>query len=204
MKILALDLSTKTGFALFEGEELLDYGQMKLDRPILAHAYGVYPWCYTEAADEVARTVLDLVVTHQPQLIVIEETNLGKNRYAQKTLEFIHCSVLRTLRLRSQEGLKLVYLSSSSWRKALELTLTKEDKKNNSKLSKAKAFAEASSTKLDKKTLGIRGRINKKHIALRFVNQHFNLNLKVKDNDTADAICLGLAYSRGAVPCDGI
>jgi Holliday junction resolvasome RuvABC endonuclease subunit len=202
MKILALDLSTKTGFAVYKDLELIGYGQMKLEKPILA--YGPYPWCYAMAADAVAKSVWDLVVTHQPQIIVIEETNLGKNRYAQKALEFIHCSVLRALSLRASSDFQIVYLSSSSWRKALELTLTKEDKKNNTKLSKAKAFAEASKTKLDKKTLGIRGRINKKHVALRFVNQHFNLSLKVKDNDTADAICLGLAYSRGAVVCDGI
>jgi Holliday junction resolvasome RuvABC endonuclease subunit len=199
MKLLALDLSTKTGWSLFDEGKLLLYGKVKLEDPILA--YGPYPWCYTKAANEMATLVWEIVSKSEPNVVVIEETNLGKNRYAQKALEFIHCSVLRIL---STTDYKLVYLSSSSWRKALELSLTKEDKKNNAKLSKAKASASATGTKLDKKTLGIRGRINKKHIALRYVNKHFNLKLKVKDNDTADAICLGEAYLRGAVPCDGI
>lgn len=148
-----------------------------------------------------AAQLYELVIRFQPDVVIIEETNLGKSRYAQKTLEFIHKSLL--FQLRAFPG-KVIYFSSSSWRQALGLTMTKEDKKNNARLSKAKKYATEMGVKLDKKALGVRGKINKKHLALRYVNDTFNLTLKVKDNDAADAICLAAAYLKGATPCDGV
>jgi len=35
------------------------------------------------------------------------------------------------------------------------------------------------------------------------VNNRFGLALKPKDNDIAEAICLGLAYALGAQVCNG-
>lgn len=215
MKVLALDLSTKTGYALFESHfvegsqrvsepKLVEHGQVLLGQPILA--YGPYPWCFVTAAERIGAGIHELATCYLPDVFVIEETNLGRNRYSQKALEFIHFSVLKEINAYFKEiGSKSIiyYISSSSWRKTLGLSLTKEDKKSNTKLSKAKSLAKSRNTKLDKKALGIKGRINKKHIALRFVNHNYNLNFKVKDNDTADAICLGLAYYRNAATCDG-
>ncbi|WNM70300.1 hypothetical protein [Myxococcus phage Mx1] len=203
MRVLGLDLSTRPGWSFFEGDQLVSFGNLSLDKTI--YEYGMYPWNYVGATEDVGALLFDKVLELNPDVVVIEETNLGKSRYAQKTLEFIHLDVLRRLRRWMQErpDREVIYLSSSSWRQALGLQMSKEDKKNNAKLAKAKKKAEEWGVKLDKKAIGVKGKINKKHVALRFVNETFGLNLKVKQNDAADAICLAAAYIAGATPCDG-
>lgn len=213
MKVLALDMSTKMGFAVLDGRvsdalpKLLTYGKSELPQSILA--YGTYPFCYLSAALEIQSQVIQLVELHNPNVVVIEETNLGKSRYAQKALEFIHCLVVQWLSTHFSG--RTVYLSSSSWRQALSLGMNKDDKKNNSKISKMKNESKKEDGTLDvkkfnelKKSSGIRGKVTKKHVALRYVQDVYGLNLKTKDNDQADAICLALAFFKNAVPCDGV
>ncbi len=208
MRVLALDLSTSTGWALLEGilnrpleVTLMEYGTVKLAHPIAEYSAS-YPWTYVHAARALARMVSAMVETKKFDYVVIEETNLGKQRYSQKALEFIHFTVLSELQglgLREQ----VQYVSSSEWRRTLNLHLTAEDKRLNRKLSQAKSRAKSAHKKLDKKALGIRGKFTKKHMALRFVNSVFNLGLKVKDDDVADAICLAMSVFAGAPTCDG-
>lgn len=199
MKILSFDISTKPGWAFKEDAQLVAFDSMSLEQPILA--YGEYPWSYDSASEVLALRLWEIVIRYQPDVIVIEETNLGKSRYAQKTLEFIHKAFLN--KMRGWTG-KIIYLSSSVWRQTLGLQMSKEDKKNNSKLGKANKVADQYGVKLDKKKLGIRGKVTKKHLAIRYVNETYGLSLKVKDNDKADAICLADAYLKGAVACDGV
>jgi hypothetical protein len=82
--------------------------------------------------------------------------------------------------------------------------LSKEQKKANAKLSKAKRESALAGVKLDKKKLGIKGKTNKKHLAVQRANDEYNLKLKQKDNNEADAICLGLAFFNNCTPCDGV
>jgi hypothetical protein len=201
MRVLALDISTKAGWALMDDARLVDFGGIALNKTILE--YGAYPWNYDDATEEMAAKLFDKIVHLLPDVVVIEESNLGKSRYAQKALEFIHKGLLS--RLRGWRG-KVIYLSSSSWRQALGLQMTKEDKRNNAKISKAKKKAAEWGMGIHeaKKALGVKGKINKKHIALRYVNETFGLKLKVKDNDAADAICLAAAFFKGAEPADGV
>jgi len=91
-------------------------------------------------------------------------------------------------------GLPMEYVSSGDWRKNQGLKMSKEDQKRNAKLSKAKREAAAAGVKLDKKALGIRGKKTKKHVAIDHANAVYQLELKAKDDDIADAICVGLAY----------
>jgi Holliday junction resolvasome RuvABC endonuclease subunit len=82
--------------------------------------------------------------------------------------------------------------------------MTKADKSANTKLSQAKSNAKHTGKKLDKVSLGIKGKITKKHLAIRWVNETYNLNLAMKDNDAADAIALASSYLLNAPICDGI
>lgn len=198
MKLLSLDISSKTGWSLFVDGTLTDRGLIELGRPILD--FGPYPWCFIRAAQEQNGKILKLIDEHKPTAIVVEETNLGRNRYSQKFLEFLHCKFVESL---DNEQISVYYINSSTWRKILGQGLSAEDRKNNSKLSRAKSNAKQAGKKLDKKALGIKGRIGKKHISVRWVNDNFGLDLKMKDNDIADAICLGKAYLAGAITCDG-
>jgi hypothetical protein len=204
MKVMGLDISTKPGWSFLEDDRLVSFGNYALEKTI--HEYGEYPWNYALAANEMSWMLFNKVLEIGPDVVIIEETNLGKSRYAQKILEFTHHCLLVKLRgwLEEKPDRKAIYLSSSAWRQALGLQMSKEDKRNNAKLSKAKKIAAEHGVKLDKKALGVKGKINKKHLALRYVNETFELNLKVKDNDAADAICLAAAYFKGATPCDGV
>lgn len=211
MNVLALDLSTKTGWAVLSGElsdtilpRIVSSGVVKNDRTVLE--YCEYPWCYLAAAEDMARKVSVIMGMVVPDIVVIEEINLGRNRYTQKELDFIHCCVLKeieALNRRISSHIKVVYISSSAWRSALKMEMSREQKKNNAKLSKAKRQAAASGERLNKKRLGIAGKITKKHVAINWVNEVFGTKFKMKDNDEVDAISLGAAYLIGAIICDG-
>src|ERR1039457_1329165 len=205
MKVLALDVSTKTGWAVFDNsdgmpliEQLTEYGLIKNPKGVLE--YGKYPWCYLTAAVTMALQLVALAKEKKPDVIVIEETNKSRNRYSQKVLEYIHCSFLDRW---TDTSVPVCYVNSSEWRKRLGLVMSKNDKVSNKKLKTAKKLSEATGKKLSKKELGIKGAITKKHLAVRYVNETFNLKLKIGENDIADAICLGNAYIVGAQICDG-
>jgi len=199
LKLLALDISSHTGWAVFEDGKLVRHGLIELDAPVLS--FGNYPYTYVRAAQTQVRAILKLFHAEKPDQVCTEETNLGKNRYSQKFLEFLHCKFVESL---DDVGMPVLsYISSSAWRSTLGLSMSKEDKKNNSKLRKAAKSAVSAGKKLDKKALGIKGKVNKKHLAVRYANATFGLNLKMKDNDIADAICLGQAFLNGATICDG-
>jgi hypothetical protein len=181
-RLLALDLSTKTGWARFVDGEYEESGailQVKVvdfnvnNDPQLQAAY---PYNVVDAAAEVARRVGDLVTAQAPDVAVLENTNRGKNRHTQRLLENIHLEVLKLLR---EIRIPAVYMDSSTWRRIVDLKLSKDEKKNNRDVSAGKK----------------RGRVTKKHLAVNMCNARFGLKLLVKDNDEADAILLGLAYT---------
>lgn len=199
MKILALDVSTKSGWALLDGEmgktpTILLKGTVVKSKKT-TREYGRYPKSYLLMADEVGSQLANLFFEHKPDVVVIEETNKARARYAQKALEQIHHELLKRL---GDEVDRVIYISSSSWRKACGLNLTKEDKKNNQNVQKAKRTGQT------KSELGVRGKVTKKHLAIRKANELFSLDLKVKDNDIADALLLCVGYLLGASTCDGI
>ena len=201
-KVLALDLSTKTGWAFFEDGKLVKHGLIRLSKKI--EEYGNYPWSFVYATIELIEKIHnELIIPLFPNTIVVEETNSSKARYTQKILEFLHFRLLSSCVNISPSYCPIKYINSSEWRKVLGLTMSKEQKKNNAKLNKAKKQAEGTGTKLDKASLGIKGKITKKHLSVAYANSTYGLNLKIKDNDIADAICLGTAYLNGANICDG-
>ncbi|GAC1694086.1 MAG: hypothetical protein NVS9B9_16510 [Ktedonobacteraceae bacterium] len=204
MRLLALDLSTSTGYAVFDDGVLSSYGVVANERKV--SSYGDYPWSLMAAVRDISSKIFEIIDHFEPDAIVIEEVTKSRNYFSQKALDWLHQSVLLFIEGTNKTDprkIEVSYVFPASWRKALDLRLSKEDKKLNSKLSKAKANAKKTGSKLDKKTLGIRGRFGKKHVALRYVNETFGFSLKVKDDDIADAICLGLGFLKGAVKCDG-
>lgn len=200
-KVLALDLSTKTGWAFFEDEKLTKHGLVRLPKKI--DEYGEYPWSFVYATiDLIDQIHKELVVPLFPNTIVVEETNSSKARYTQKILEFLHFRLVSSC-TNIGAYCPIKYINSSEWRKVLGLAMSKEQKKNNAKLNKAKRQAEELGGTVDKAALGIRGKITKKHLSVAYANTTYNLNLKLLNNDIADAICLGTAYLKGARICDG-
>jgi len=201
MTILALDISSNTGYALLtEGGSLKSWGNLWNDQVV--HEFGEYPWSYVKAAEGIRDRVEFVIRKFNPDRVVIEETNKAKARYTQKFLEFTHLSVLKMLQDQGYTGL-VTYISTSIWRRQVGIELSKEQKKANAKLSKAKSKAGGSLTPAEKKVLGLKGRVTKKHIAVQEVNRRFGLDFKQKDNDIAEAILLGCAFIEGAPHADG-
>lgn len=205
MRVLGLDISSKTGWALLEGEvgavrpRIVETGRLDLGKKIDDH--GLYPWSFLAASEAMAARILAEIQRSRPDTVVIEETNLGRDRYAQKFLEFVHRSVLGKLAVMpdssERKSLQVIYYSTSDWRSALNLRMSTEDRQNNKKLKMAKAAA-GPEGKVDKKTLGVKGKVTAKHLAINYVNSQFGLDFKVKDNDRADAVCLAAAFFTGA------
>jgi hypothetical protein len=208
MRVLVFDISTSTGWALLEGEmgavpKILETGIVSNDLPV--SSFGEFPYSYLFAAQRIAIQLHSVVFRSGPipDRIVIEEINKpGRfgNRYSQKVLDFIHCLLLRYMNEHpASKEIPVVYVNTSDWRKVIGGNLTKADKAMNIKVRKLKKAGDKEALK----ALGVRGKVTKKHVAIRYVNTTFGLDLKMKDNDIADAICQGTAYFLGVKHCDG-
>jgi hypothetical protein len=181
MRVLSLDASTKSGWALFVDGKLSESGALA---PVKVYDFNVnkdpqkspnYPWNLMEAARDVYRLLRKVIWTHRPDKIVVENTNKGRNRHTQRILEFIHHDLLLELK---EVPERLVYMDTSEWRSLVGLWMSKDDRKNNRDVKSGKK----------------RGKISKKHLAVRMVNEKYGKQLKLKDNDEADAILMGQAY----------
>ena len=124
MKILGLDLSYSTGWSLIDSNNisLLDYGVVAIPEPF--HSNVLFDYQQMDRAAAVGQFVYTLVHGKQPDLIVIEQTNKGKNRTSQRGLEWIHYSVLLELRRFYQD--KIIYVDTSEWRNKLNIKLDKK------------------------------------------------------------------------------
>lgn len=187
MKVLSLDLSTKSGWAVFENGKLSNYGRIdivdkkdiknKIDYKNFNNATLVSIF---QALYEFYTRFNLLMKEIKPDFVVIEQTNLGRQRISQKVLEWLHLLICLIVVTHIRQF--PIYIDSSDWRKTVGLRLSKDDKKHNKDIRKRKG----------------RGIINKKHLALRIANEKFldvfGSPLKVKDNDIADAVLVGVAW----------
>jgi hypothetical protein len=189
--VISLDLSTKSGIAWFSNGELKWYGLVKAPKRVYSKKY---PWSYVERAEDTVSAIFNcinrLVGWHPHEFVlVVEETNIGKSRYAQKLIEFIHHQFLITARINE---LDVCYVNTSEWRRIANVRLTDEDKKSN------RVLRDAVKKGKSKKAIGIKGKTTLKHVSVRTANSLYKLALTIKDNDVADAICLGHAFINGA------
>lgn len=211
-RILALDLSSRTGWAFYENKVLKEYGVLAADGGVLTAEGLKYPWSMVESVMAMKEKIRGLVEKFWPDTVVIEETNLGKQRYSQKFLEWLHFNVVTYLHVKEMQcgwpkKENVVYISTSAWRQTLGLKLTKSDQKNNRQVKAIKGDKLLSPKVKNKllKELGVRGKKGPKHLSCAYVEDTHKIRLKVStENDIADAICLGDAYIRGAPRCVGM
>lgn len=189
MKVFALDISTKTGWSYFINGKLKDFGLIELKKNI--NDFGNYPENFTTFAKTIAERIkqkFNEIVSNDfwdDGMIVIEETSKSRGVYQHKILEFIHCEFLRKF---EEKGCIIKYVRTGQWRKTVGLKLSKEDKEHNKLVREKKA----------------KGLITKKHLSVRLVNKLFDLNLKLKNNNEADAIIIGHSTFNGVIYSDGI
>jgi len=192
--VMGLDLSTtSTGFALLDMDtkNLLKYGF------ILPKVKGISKLKYPRAALarilDLSKKISDLVKEYNPDQLIIEEVNRGTSRISQKSLDALHFFVLHYIDSHSPHLIdQLFYYDTDGkvgWRKHLSLTLTEEDRAHNAHIKTFKATRKVGKTK---------PKITKKHLAMRYVQSVYNLNLdvdeKVEYEDINDAIAMTSAY----------
>lgn len=198
MKLIALDVSSKSGWAVFLDGSPTHYGTLFSDKKLAD--FGTYPCNYIQFAIYTAERLLsEVVMQHwEPSVqVVIEETNASKNNYSQKVLEYLHFWLIKRF---WELGINVSYVRSGEWRKAVQAKLSKEEKALNAKIRRIKQQTGSKLAKIDGKVVGRKGR---KHVSIRVANDLFGLNLKRNQEDTAEALLLGLGFLRGAPACDG-
>lgn len=200
--VLALDVSTKTGWALFEDGKPKSWGTLFPDKTV--KDFGQYPINFVRLCQYLAnRLIQDIVIPVIQSYgvtqveVVIEETNSSKQNYSQKILEFLHFCIIESL---YDLGLNPKYIRTGEWRKYTDSKMSKEEKALNAKIAKIKRQTGKKLAKIDGKVVGKKGR---KHVALRRTEELLGIELMRKDEDAADALLLGLGYIRGAPCCDG-
>jgi len=193
-RILALDISSKTGWASMvsgpDGILLEAYGTI----PQIHMPFGIYPISFVDWAYQCFEKIEELIDRFAPDVLVIEETVAGsKGVYSQKILEFIHFLLAKFIK---ESSIKTKYFLTGEWRSQVGCKMTKEESKHNKAVKK---YKEENSTRVAKNESGKRiGKLTKKHINIRRANEVFGQFLKEplrkKDEDTADSLLLGYCY----------
>lgn len=206
-RILALDMSTKTGYSVLESHqdgtfELKEYGQIpQIHQPDdLPYPQSMVKWAYLCFAP-----IVKLVDDFAPDVLVIEETAAGsKSIESQKILEYLHFLVAKMI---TDNHFEVIYLMTEQWRRMVGCQMTKEEKLHNKKVKKAKdgqkvvinAKTQKAKAKIAYDENGKRiGKITRKHVNVRRANEvfgkFFKEPLRMKDEDLADSLLLGYAY----------
>lgn len=202
--LLSIDLSTTcTGYALFDkdSEKLLEHD---IIRPkVKGVTKFQYPNRQLRIMIDVSQKIVEMIKS-QPQLpetIVIEEIAGSKNRIGQKTLDGVHWILMDALNDLELIDRVVYYdvTGKDGWRYHLNIKLNEADKKNNKKNRKMNKELSKGTSKLPV--------VGWKHLACRYANEKYGLDLNVESNkfdgDRADAICMGDAYLTVVLPNQG-
>jgi hypothetical protein len=199
-KVLALDVSTKTGYAFatssLSGIKLHDYGTLKQ----IHQPDSDYPGSFVDWAHMCFDKIMELIDKFKPEVLVVEETSKGsKNAMSQKILEYIHYLLAKFIK---ESGIKSVYIMTEQWRREIGCKMNDEEKaKNKAVRDYKKAYKKKHGKKtsvaydINGKRIGIVGR---KHLNIRRANEIFGDQLKTplrrKDEDLADGLGLLASY----------
>ena len=134
-----------------------------------------------------------IIDNHQPDEFVIEETAKGsKNNMSQKIVEFIHAEI--ALFFENQDKIGNIYsrryFLTEEWRRICGCVMNNHEKKQNKEVRKQRKKGITVCKGEDGKRIGL---IGKKHVNVRVANEVYGLELKLKDEDTADALLLAQA-----------
>ena len=180
MITLSLDVSTNTGWAVFYDGGLIDRGNFLVkDKKIsyLEHTEESM-LAMLNASRNLANRVESVIDYYEVDEVVIEQTNRSRSRWSQKMLEWLHYAIVARILGAYEFDVDIYYIDTSEWRSILGIRMTNADKKHNREVRNGKA----------------RGKLTAKHLAVRWANQMFGLELKQKDNDIADALALATAF----------
>lgn len=195
-RILSLDLSSKTGWAIIvskdSGIELEEFGVIqKTSEPP-----GQYPSNFVEWAYQIFGEIDALINKFKPDILVIEETVAGsKAVYSQKILEYSHFLLAQKIK---ESGIEAVYLLTGQWRAETQCIMSSEEKKKNKAVRDYKKSIEKETGVKPMAAYDINGKriglSTKKHVNIRRANEVFGKFLKEplrkKNEDECDALML--------------
>ena len=194
---LSLDLSSKTGWAVWDAQKLQDFGLIVESIPDLKHnkrSYSDlsprYPQNYIDCIDRLLAK-LELIFDKYPiSLIVIEHTEGSSFRFSQKYLEWLHFAFWTKF----SSKYRLKYLLNKDWRQATDCYIKcwPEFEQHNKLHSKLKKKLKSSVVKHEGKRIG---RVDQKKLSVHIANILIeSINMKtISDDNIADAINLGQA-----------
>lgn len=190
-RILSLDLSTKTGYALLVSSKddmhLETYGQVE---KIACPEEEPYPGSYVTWAYKCYEKVEELIESLHPDVLVVEEVTKSKNPFSQKILDFLHFLVSKFIQ---ETGIKNFWYQTGEWRREVGSYMNDAERKRNKEV---KEYKKKTGKKLARDITSNRviGKVTKKHVSVRRANEIFNLCLKLVQNDAADAVLLAYAH----------
>jgi len=199
MKFISLDISTNTGYAVFEENTLISFGvftrkvkDYKADIGTYKDLPECYPDNFLDAVDLITKECLRVIHEHGINIVVIEHPESGKQRLSQRLLEWIHLTLVRELK---EQYIPFKYILVNDWRNVVKCYLKywTEYRNWNKQVKKARNIAVPTKTgmlvpKIDGKRVSA---INQKKLSIIIANEHYDLD--IKDDNIADAINMGRA-----------
>jgi len=221
--LIAIDLSTKPGWAIFRNGVLTDSGTRFADKTV--KDFGLYPFNYIDLARHIIRGLWDEIILpavgrsipDEDFHLVLEESTASSQNYSQKKLEFLHFCMIEEARRRP---CGVVYIRDGVWKSIMGARQNADEKRLNSKIARQKKKKKEQylkqnpgalkapnfRAKLDLDGSGkarVVGRLTIQDYYIRVVREKFGLALGREQEDQAAAILLGAAYLMDAPPCDG-
>ena len=220
MKIVSIDLSSNTGIAYFDTEQqdylvdCFDYTieratpmtlnrtqklsedqlvkKSKRKRTLEKYDSSKHPNDFLFYVDDYIEGLIKEINSRKWvfDYIVIEQTNKGRDRWKQKLLEWLHYKLCYRVFYYKDlfDGVEVKYIDTMEWRKILGIKVSKEDKRANRKIRIHNKEVKVSGEKR------ITGIVKDKDMAIEFCEKKFNLSMSRKDNNIADAMCIGYGY----------
>lgn len=200
--IIAIDLSTKPGIAIFNDKKLVHATTLFNDKTV--ENFGTYPHNYVEFSVYTINNLFTYVQNlgykwHHFDSIVLEETTASKQNYSQKKLEFLHYELLLTFTFLKD---KIVYIRDGTWKKINGVERSKEEKANNAKIKKLKQKTGKRVVRRDEEGTPIR-KVTRHDVYIRTCNDIFGTSFTRKEEDSAAACLIGRAFILAAPICDG-
>jgi hypothetical protein len=201
LKIVALDLSSHSGVAYFDSKQpqllidAFDYSisyktpiateTKKQSGKVRYNPKGRHPYDFIDYVEAYTFGLYEKVMSLNADIVVIEQTNKGRDRWRQKLLEWLHFSFCQKIR----DERTVHYIDTREWRNLLNLKVSRDQKSANRRIRKHNKEA-----KINKELKRLTGITNQKKLAIQFAEDMFDITMRAKDNDIADAICIGYAY----------
>jgi hypothetical protein len=194
---LSLDLSSRTGWAVWYGHELQDFGlieeiipEFKSNIRSFRDFPSQYPENYIVSIERILLRVEEILAKYPISLIVTEHTEGSSFRFSQKYLEWLHLAFWQKF----SKNYKIKYLLNKDWRQETNCYLKRwpEFDQHNKLYAKIKKKTKTRVIKHEGKRIG---RMDQKKLSIHIANILLKKLEKqtIKDDNIADAINIGQA-----------